>query len=129
MDPLPVPIALPMEPATNTVPGPDHDPESIPLLCYICPKKPNFSDTSHLLTHISSKSHLAARFKLQLSDVASHQQALQHFDEWAEHYGINQLLKNRQDAKEQKILKRQRGNEVSLYTPSGCCWPFIDDFV
>lgn len=129
MDPIPVPIALPMEPATNTVPGADNDPNSIPLLCHICPKKPTFSDVSHLLTHISSKSHLAARFKLQLSDVASHKQALHRFDEWAENYGINRLLKNRQDAKEQKKqshLKRQRGgNEVSKFTPLQSPWPLL----
>lgn len=120
MDPIPLPLSLPTEPAANN--GSDaNDPNAIPLLCHICPKKPTFSDVSHLLTHISSKSHLAARFKLQLSDSALDKQALHQFDEWAEHYGINKLLKNRQDAKEQKRqnhLKRQRGGiEVSTYIP------------
>lgn len=110
MDPLPSPISLPMESVPNA--GTDSNASAIPLLCHICPKKPTFSDVSHLLTHISSKSHLAARFKLQLSDAASEKQALHHFDQWAEHYGINKLLKNRQDSKElkkQNNLKRQRG--------------------
>lgn len=115
MDPAPLSLSLPMDPPASA--GIDSNPNLIPLLCHICPKKPAFSDVSHLLTHISSKSHLAARFKLQLSDVAVDKQALHRFDEWAEQYGINKLLKNRQDAKElkkQNHLKRQRGgNEVS----------------
>lgn len=124
MDPLPSSISHPVESVPSA--GDNSIASPIPLLCHICPKKPNFSDVSHLLTHISSKSHLAARFKLQLSDDASDKQALHHFDQWAGHYGINKLLKNRQDAKElkkQNNLKRQRGgNEVSPSTSLQCPW-------
>lgn len=115
MDNIPLSLPFPLEPAANA--EVDNNAGLIPLLCHICPKSPKFSDVSHLLTHISSKSHLAARFKLQLSDKDEHKHAIQQFDQWAEQYGINQLLKNRQDAKEQKKqnqLKRQRGgNEVN----------------
>lgn len=90
------------------------------MKCCLCPKKPNFSDVSHLLTHISSKSHLAARFRLEISDKDEDKYIIQLFQEWADRYGITQLLKNRQDAKEQKKQtqqKRQRptGTEESLW--------------
>ncbi|CAG9971629.1 unnamed protein product [Clonostachys byssicola] len=32
--------------------------KQIPLFCSVCPETPNFSDVSHLLTHIASKGHL-----------------------------------------------------------------------
>lgn len=99
------------------------NPNNVPLLCHLCPRRPKFSDVSHLLTHISSKSHLANLFQLGLSDDDEDKQTIRRFNEWAEQYGINQLLKNRQDAKEQKKQgqhKRQRatGNEVSLRATS-----------
>src|SRR5689334_9893368 len=80
------------------------DPASIPLRCTLCPKKPGFSDLSHLLTHISSKSHLAHRFKAELKarddQVASEE--VQRYDIWCERYGINALLAERMAAKEQR---------------------------
>lgn len=111
MDPSSLPFL--QEHALNAAPGNGNvNANAIPLLCLLCPKKPNFSDVSHLLTHISSKSHLAARFKLGLSDQDEDKQTIQQFDNWAEQYGINQLLKNRQEVKEQKkqAQKRQRGS-------------------
>lgn len=94
------------------------NPNNVPLLCHLCPRRPKFSDVSHLLTHISSKSHLANLFQLGLSDDDADKQTIRRFNEWEEQYGINQLLKNRQDAKEQKKQgqnKRQRaaGTEVN----------------
>ncbi|KAK4128928.1 hypothetical protein N657DRAFT_586429 [Parathielavia appendiculata] len=85
------------------------DPASIPLRCIICPKKPNFSDLSHLLTHISSKSHLAHRFKVELKardDRAALEQVRQ-YDTWCERYGVNALLAERMAAKEQKKTGRR----------------------
>lgn len=35
------------------------------LQCIICPKKAPFSDASHLLTHISSKTHLHQKFSIE----------------------------------------------------------------
>lgn len=95
----------------------------IPLKCYLCPGTPIFSDISHLLTHISSKSHLAVRFRIGLSDSEQDKQRIVQFDNWAAQYGINQLLKNRQDAKDQKKQgqqqKKQRatGNQVNVFQP------------
>ncbi|KAK4132313.1 hypothetical protein BT67DRAFT_85604 [Trichocladium antarcticum] len=82
---------------------------SIPLRCSICPKKPNFSDLSHLLTHISSKSHLAHRFKVELKARADRDalEAVRQYEDWCERYGINALLAERMTAKEQKRTSRR----------------------
>lgn len=96
--------------------------ENIPLKCYLCPGTQTFSDVSHLLTHISSKSHLAVRFRIGLSDSDEDKQRILDFDNWAAQYGINRLLKSRQDAKDQKKQgqqqKRQRatGSQVAMPT-------------
>ncbi|OQD76549.1 hypothetical protein PENDEC_c004G06826 [Penicillium decumbens] len=81
-----------------------------PLLqCIICPGQPRFSDTSHLLTHISSKAHLSHYFKLQ---VRSHQEdgaveLLIQYDEWFNTNNLAQLLSNRNTSKEDKRKKRK----------------------
>jgi hypothetical protein len=82
---------------------------SIPLRCSICPKKPNFSDLSHLLTHISSKSHLAHRFKVELKARADRHalEEVRRYDDWCERYGINALLADRMTAKEQKKTSKR----------------------
>lgn len=36
------------------------------LHCYICTPTPSFTNTSHLLTHLASKSHLRALFEIEL---------------------------------------------------------------
>ncbi|KAK3939686.1 hypothetical protein QBC46DRAFT_436961, partial [Diplogelasinospora grovesii] len=80
------------------------DPATIPLKCSLCPKKPNFSDVSHLLTHISSKSHLAHRFKIELKSHTERDalDSLRQYDDWYERYGIRGLLADRMAAKEVK---------------------------
>jgi len=76
----------------------------IPLLCDLCPKKPRFSDVSHLLTHISSKSHLSNRFKLQIRSQGEPEarKLLADFDSWYTSNGLEDLLSERFKAKEQK---------------------------
>lgn len=74
------------------------------LKCIICPKKPKFSDTSHLLTHVSSKGHLSHYFKLQ---VKSHQEPeagdlLSAYDEWYKDNNLAGLLSDRMLIKEAK---------------------------
>src|SRR4051794_18002100 len=93
------------------------DPASIPLRCTLCPKKPNFSDLSHLLTHISSKSHLAHRFKAELKarDDPAALQEVRQYDDWCHRYGINGLLAERMAAKEQKKTgRRGRHSNVAV---------------
>ena len=59
---------------------------AIPLSCYICPQEPDFSDLSHLLTHVSSKGHLAHYLKAQLRgrEEADVRQKLDTYDQWYE---------------------------------------------
>lgn len=83
----------------------------IPLLCDLCPKKPRFSDVSHLLTHISSKSHLSNRFKLQIRSQTEPEakRLLVEFDSWYANNGLEDLLSERLAAKDQKkTTKRTR---------------------
>ncbi|KAE9381201.1 hypothetical protein N431DRAFT_322674 [Stipitochalara longipes BDJ] len=92
---------------------------NIDLQCILCNKNPKFSDVSHLLTHISSKSHLAARFKLQIQ-AQSDQDAknkLDHFDFWYRTSNIDTLLAERMAAKEHKKTKKSR-NSIALSNAS-----------
>lgn len=84
---------------------------AVPLLCSLCPKNPQFSDISHLLTHISSKGHLSCRFKLQIrcqADPEARSQ-LDAYDAWYADNCLEELLAERLATKEQKnTLKRMR---------------------
>lgn len=80
---------------------------SIPLLCNICPKRPEFSDISHLLTHVGSKGHLSHYFKAQVrsrQEPAVRQQ-LDTYDRWYAKYQIEKLLSQRMVLKESKEIK------------------------
>ena len=91
------------------------DPASIPLKCTLCPKRPNFSDVSHLLTHISSKSHLSHRFKAELRSHTEReaQEAIRQYEDWYERYEIRGLLAERMAAKDQKkTAKRGRSSKA-----------------
>lgn len=77
---------------------------SVPLCCNICPKHPDFSDISHLLTHVGSKGHLSHYFKAQ---VRSRQeplvrQRLEDYDRWYAQHQIERLLSQRMMLKETK---------------------------
>ncbi|EHL02067.1 hypothetical protein M7I_2022 [Glarea lozoyensis 74030] len=87
--------------------------ETIPLICTLCPKHPTFSDTSHLLTHISSKSHLAARFKLQIRSQSEQEarDTLDDFDAWYRNNNLDVLLSDRLAVKEQKKAAKDRKND------------------
>lgn len=87
-------------------------PKPVPmqLICKLCPLNPLFSDVSHLLTHMSSKSHLSNRFKLQIR-AQSEQHArlqLENFDDWYDHNGLDKLLSERLAAKEQRKAAKDR---------------------
>lgn len=99
----------PAQPSVQPVAKGEDQTSSIPLICLLCPKHPKFSDISHLLTHISSKSHLAAQFRLQHSGKAEDKHALDQYKLWSDNNGVDRLVANRIAAKElKKPTKRQR---------------------
>ncbi|KAL4893318.1 hypothetical protein BDV59DRAFT_201902 [Aspergillus ambiguus] len=85
------------------------------LLCNICPKRPKFSDVSHLLTHVSSKAHLSHYFKLQ---VRSHQESeavflLEEYDQWYKSNNLAKLLADRMSSKAAR-KKKSQGRQTTL---------------
>lgn len=84
---------------------------SILLRCSICPKRPKFSDISHLLTHVASKGHLAQQFKttVRASTDPAAREALRLYNEWYQKYGIEQLCANRLRTNESKKRAKARG--------------------
>ncbi|KAH8657557.1 hypothetical protein BGZ60DRAFT_133431 [Tricladium varicosporioides] len=93
---------------------------SIPLVCSLCPKSPQFSDISHLLTHISSKSHLAAKFKLQIRAQAEPEarDQLECYEFWYSTNNLDGLLSERLAIKEQKKAAKDRKTRQSGATIS-----------
>jgi hypothetical protein len=99
---------------------------NIDLQCLLCIKNPKFSDVSHLLTHISSKSHLAARFKLEIqaqSDGGARSK-LDDFNFWYRASNIDALLADRMAAKEHKKTKKSRKLTESSSIPVRSFPPF-----
>lgn len=80
--------------------------EAIPLLCKVCPKKPHFSDISHLLTHVDSKGHLKyySTAKIRGREDPNIRQQFEEFNEWYEKHGIERLLS-------QRILQKDSRNK------------------
>ena len=76
----------------------------IPLHCNICPKKPNFSDTSHLLTHVASKQHLSNYFKLRvrLATDPVAQRDVDDYDRWYQDWNLDDLMRERMNQKERR---------------------------
>lgn len=93
---------------------------SIPLLCKICPKHPDFSDISHLLTHVSSKGHLSHYFKAQVRSRREPQvlQQLEAYDHWYDEYHIERLLSQRMILKESKSIANNTKNANSRSSTS-----------
>ena len=79
---------------------------TFPLECIICSEEHKYSDISHLLTHMSSKRHLAAEFK---ASVRARQdpvlgQKLHEFNQWYEQNNLTDLLAERLAKKDEKKL-------------------------
>ena len=79
-------------------------PTNIPLHCNICPKRPDFSDVSHLLTHIASKGHLSHYYKIKVKASTDHdsQQVVAEYDEWYDEWNVQELMRERMNQKERK---------------------------
>lgn len=93
---------------------------SVPLLCSICPKNPKFSDISHLLTHISSKSHLANNFKLQIRSQGDEEakEQLEDYRFWYDQNNLDALLSDRLATKDQKKRSKEKKKSISNNTRS-----------
>ena len=89
---------------------------SVPLSCNVCPKKPNFSDVSHLLTHIASKGHLSNYYKVKVrsaNDEAAHD-AVETYDRWYIDWNVEGLMAERMSTKDDKRARAKQ---------SGTFWP------
>ena len=97
---------------------------TIPLRCNICPQEPDFSDLSHLLTHVSSKGHLSHHLKAQLRGRHNEdiRQKLNMYDQWYERYNIEKLLSQRLSAKASKQdIEKERGASAKPTRRSRAC--------
>ena len=85
---------------------------NIYLHCSICSKTPNFSDVSHLLTHVASKAHLAAFFKLDLQAKGDQdaRHKLDRYEHWYSYSNIADLLRERMAMKDTKKTKKSRNS-------------------
>ena len=74
------------------------------LQCNICPKHPNFSDLSHLLTHVGSKGHLSHYFKAQVRSrqEPAVREELRAYDHWYQVNQVERLLSQRMILKDSK---------------------------
>ncbi|KAJ5938193.1 hypothetical protein N7454_004535 [Penicillium verhagenii] len=86
------------------------------LQCVICPEKPRFSDSSHLLTHVASKAHLSYYFKLQVRSQVEPEatELLAEYDNWYSTNGLAQLLSERMTSKEDRKKNRRSQTKETI---------------
>jgi len=98
---------------------------SLPLHCNICPKKPDFSDVSHLLTHIASKGHLSHYYKVKVR--SSHERVsrdlIEAYDRWYVTWNVEQLMSERMHLKDRRRLRGQ-GRTQRMYGFSRAMLPY-----
>ena len=77
---------------------------NIPLHCTICPKRPNFSDVSHLLTHIASKGHLSNYYKIKVrsSNDEGARRTIEAYDRWYAEWSVENLMSERMTQKDKR---------------------------
>lgn len=104
----------------------DPMPTSMPLHCNICPKKPDFSDVSHLLTHISSKGHLSHYFRIKVkagSDAAA-EKLVNEYDHWFHDWNLGDLMNERLSTKEKRKGSASTGSSRRPSAAGGFfSWP------
>lgn len=89
---------------------------AIPLRCWLCPKRPRFSDLSHLLTHVASKGHLSQQFKVSVrasTDDAA-KETLNIYNDWYEKNGIEKLCATRLRSNETRKAKLESCSGTGL---------------
>jgi len=96
----------------------------IPLRCNLCPNGLTFSDTSHLLTHMNSKSHIFHHWNLELFKEVNPRikAALQDFQVFWEEYGLAGRIRSR-------MIKRNQVPRLAADTIEGILAPdlLLDD--
>ncbi|KAH7072913.1 hypothetical protein BKA63DRAFT_416673 [Paraphoma chrysanthemicola] len=92
---------------------------SIPLHCNICPKRPNFSDVSHLLTHIASKGHLSNYYKVKVRSTSedASRRLIEAYDRWYAEWSVEELMSERMNQKD-KRRTRAKPNVRPTATPA-----------
>lgn len=94
----------------------------LPLHCSICPKKPDFSDVSHLLTHIASKGHLSHYYRIKVR--SSHDQAardsIETYDNWYVEWNVEKLMSERMHQKDRKKRSKARDQGTASSVLSRC---------
>lgn len=77
---------------------------NIPLHCSICPKKPNFSDVSHLLTHVASKGHLSSYYKARVRATTEDESRrdIEAYDRWYAEWNVEELMSERMNQKDKR---------------------------
>ncbi|KAF2108990.1 hypothetical protein BDV96DRAFT_503620 [Lophiotrema nucula] len=88
----------------------------IPLHCNICPKKPTFSDVSHLLTHIASKGHLSNYYKVKVRSGTEDacRRLIESYDRWYAQWNVEELMSDRMN---QKDKRRTRARPAARANP------------
>jgi hypothetical protein len=86
---------------------------AIPLHCNICPKKPNFSDVSHLLTHIASKGHLSNYYKVKVraSQEDASRRLVETYDRWYSDWKVEDLMSERMSQKDKRRTRSKPAGE------------------
>lgn len=94
----------------------------IPLLCNICPKKPNFSDVSHLLTHIASKGHLSNYYKVKVrsSNEEASRRIIDTYDRWYADWNIEELMSDRMNEKDKRRTRTRPAGIVFAPSSTPC---------
>jgi hypothetical protein len=82
--------------------GTGGDVDGIPLHCDVCPKQPDFSDLSHLLTHLGSKGHLSAVYKVEVKGDVASREIIRQYRQWYADYNLDELMRERMSQKEKK---------------------------
>jgi hypothetical protein len=87
---------------------------SIPLSCNICPKKPKFSDVSHLLTHVASKGHLSHYYKVKVrsSSDPEARKLIDTYDRWYGEWRVEDLMSERMNLKDKKRPRTRATGDV-----------------
>ncbi|KAF2744116.1 hypothetical protein M011DRAFT_409319 [Sporormia fimetaria CBS 119925] len=93
---------------------------AIPLHCNICPKKPNFSDVSHLLTHIASKGHLSNYYKVKVrsSSEDASRRLIEAYDRWYAEWNVEDLMSERMSQKDRRRTRARPSGMASSMHPA-----------